>query len=366
MLVREKTAADRSFLLLILIWVAFGLIMLASASAPAGYEKFHDAYYFVKRQIWHGLLPGLVLFFIFAKINYEKWRRLSWVVYSISLVLLILVYVPGVGMLLNGSRSWIQFGAYSFQPSEFAKLAIILIAANILSDKKRDLQDWRYGLSPIFLILLPAPFLVALQPDIGTLSILAVIIFVMLYFSRVSPRYLVALGVAGVVVFSFLMILVPRRIERLTTFLHPELDPLGVGYQVNQAFLAIGSGGFWGFGLGHSRQKFQYLPEASSDSIFAVLAEELGFFVSALFVILIALVGKRGFWIARSAPDEFGALLVGGIMVWLIWQSFLNIGAMVGILPLTGVPLPFVSHGGSAMAMGLAAIGVVASVSRGK
>lgn len=366
MLVKRRTAADRSFLLLILIWVIFGLVMLASASAPAGYEKFQDAYHFVKKQIWHGLLPGLILFFILAKINYEKWRHLSWAAYFLALVLLVMVFLPGVGLLLNGSRSWVQLGPYSFQPSEFAKLAFILIAASVLSDKKRDLQSWQYGLSPILLILLPAPFLIALQPDIGTLSILAVIFFAMLYFSKVPPRYLVILGMVGVAAFSVLMLMAPKRVERLTTFLHPELDPLGVGYQVNQAFLAIGSGGFWGFGLGHSRQKFQYLPEVSSDSIFAVIGEEMGFLVAAGLVVLILMVGRRGLKIAKEAPDEFGRLIIVGVITWLVWQSFLNIGAAVGVLPLTGVPLPFVSHGGSALFISLAAVGIVASVSRGK
>ena len=172
------------------------------------------------------------------------------------------------------------------------------------------------------------------------------------------------MGLIGAVVMAGMIFAAPYRLQRLSTFLHPELDPQGVGYHINQAFLAVGSGGVWGLGLGHSRQKFQYLPEVSADSIFAVIAEETGFVFSAGLVILILLIGWRGLKIAKKAPDEFSTLLVAGVMVWFVWQSFLNIGAMVGVLPLTGVPLPFVSHGGSAMLVALLAVGMVASVSK--
>jgi len=172
------------------------------------------------------------------------------------------------------------------------------------------------------------------------------------------------LGLAGIIAFGALMLAAPYRVARLTTFLHPELDPQGVGYHINQSFLAIGSGGIWGLGIGHSRQKFQYLPEVNADSIFAVVAEEVGFIFSSLLIILILLIGWRGLRVAKAAPDEFSRLMVAGIMAWYLWQSFLNIGAMAGVLPLTGVPLPLVSHGGSAMMTMLLAMGIVVGVSR--
>ena len=186
----------------------------------------------------------------------------------------------------------------------------------------------------------------------------------MLFIARVPKMYLFVLGTLGAVVLVAMIFAAPYRMQRLTVFLHPELDPQGVGYHINQAFLAVGSGGFWGLGLGNSLQKYQYLPEVSADSVYAVMAEELGFLFSAGLIILILAVVWRGLKIAKNTEDDFGKLLVVGIITWLAWQSFLNIGAMVGIMPLTGVPLPFVSHGGSALMTTLAAAGIVANVSK--
>jgi len=356
--------ADRKFLIYLFVLVVFGLVALTSASGPSGYEKFGDSYFYVKRQILFGLLPGLVGFLVLARIPYHIWQKFSLWVYGITLVLLILVFVPGMGIVINGSHSWLALGNFTFQSSELAKLAVIIMAAHLLSDPKRDLTDWKNGLLPILAILAPALILVLLQPDIGTLSILVVIIFMMLYLAKIPKSFLAVLGALAAIAFVGLMLLAPYRVQRLTTFLHPELDPKGVGYHINQAFLAVGSGGVWGLGLGHSRQKFQYLPEVDADSIFAVIAEETGFIFSVCLVVLILLFSWRGLSIASAAPDLFGKLLSGGIMVWFFWQSFLNIGAMVGAVPLTGVPLPFISHGGSALAIALASMGMVASVSR--
>ena len=241
--------------------------------------------------------------------------------------------------------------------------AVIIILAKLLSENK-DLSDWKNNLAPIFAALLPAVLLIMAQPDVGTLSILVVIIFSMLYLANIPKLYLAILGLAGVVALAGLLIVAPYRMQRLTTFLHPELDPQGVGYQINQAFLAVGSGGVFGLGLGHSRQKFQYLPEVQADSIFAVIAEEMGLIITSALVALIAFLGLRGFKIAKGAPDQFGHLLGAGIMIWFVWQSFLNISTTIGLLPLTGVPLPFISHGGSAMVVLLAAFGIVANISK--
>lgn len=356
-------SADRIFLLLVAILVVFGLVMLASASSPVGYARFGDTYYFIKKQLLFGLLPGVIFFLALGHINYRWWQRFGGLIYFASLIFLVLVFVPGVGLTINNSRSWVQFFGLSTQPVEFAKLAIIIILAKLLSDG-RDLKDWKNGLAPVFAALAPALLLVGFQPDVGTLSILVVIIFAMLYAARTPKIYLLILGLAGAVGFAALLAVAPYRVQRLTTFLHPELDPKGIGYQINQAFLAVGSGGVWGLGLGHSRQKFQYLPEVQADSIFAIVAEETGFIISVGVIILISLIGLRGLKIARGSPDEFGRLLVCGIVVWFVWQSFLNVGSIIGLMPLTGVPLPFISHGGSALLVSLSAAGIVASVSK--
>ena len=328
-----------------------------------GYAKFGDTYFFIKKQILFGVLPGLALFFLLAKIKYPVWGKLSAILYLLSLVALCLVFVPGLGLMINGSRSWVELGPLNFQPAEFVKLTIIIILAKLLSEK-RDVSDWKNGLVPIFSLLAPAIILVAAQPDVGTLSILVVIIFVMLYLARTPKIYLMILALVSILAFVGLLVVAPYRIKRLTTFLHPELDPQGVGYQINQAYLAVGSVGLWGFGLGHSRQKFQYLPEVQADSIFAVVAEEMGLLITTALVLLIAFLGLRGLKIAKGAPDEFGRLLAAGIMIWFIWQSFLNIGTIIGLLPLTGVPLPFISHGGTAMLVGLASMGIIANISK--
>jgi len=358
----KTNKADRLFLTLAFIIVIFGLIMLASASAPIGYTKFGDTYFFIKKQILFGLIPGTILFCIFGNLNYQFWKKFSWIIYFASIAALVLVWVPGIGAVINGSRSWIYIAGLSFQPSEFAKLAVVVILAMLLSESK-NLEDWKTGLLPVLAILSPVVLLIAAQ-DAGTLSILIMTIFAMLYLAGIRKSYLLILGMAGAVAFAALLLIAPYRVSRLTTFLHPELDPKGVGYQINQAFLAIGSGGFWGLGLGHSRQKFQYLPEVQSDSVFAIISEEMGFLISAGMIFLITFLGLRGLKIAKGAPDGFGRLLASGIMIWFLCQSFLNISAIIGLLPLTGVPLPFVSQGGSALLIGLLSFGIVANISK--
>lgn len=357
--------SDRLFLLYLLILVLFGLAVLSSASAPYGYSKFGDLYYFVKRQVLYGLIPGLIFFLIAAKLTSRIFNRVAWIAFFACLAGLILVFIPGVGADFNKyAHSWLDFGIFHLQPAEFAKLGLIFVMAKLLSDPRRDLSDWKNGLLPVLAIAAPMLALVMLQPDIGTLFVMAGIVCGMLYLGKTPKPYLMIMILAGVVAFAALIFIAPYRMNRLNVFLHPELDPQGVGYHVNQAYLAVGSGGFWGLGFGHSRQKHEYLPEVQADSIYAIVAEELGFLVASAIVILILLIVWRGLKIARAAPDEFSRLLVSGIMVWFFWQSFINIGAMVGLLPLTGVTLPFVSHGGSSLMACLTAAGIVVSVSK--
>ncbi len=360
----RRGLADQSLIIILGILLIAGLAALMSASAPVGYAEWHDSYFFVKRQILFGLLPGSAVFLVAAKIPSTLWARFAWPLYATTLALLIIVFIPGIGLAINGSRSWLGVFGFSLQPSEFAKLSIVILLAYLLTYRPYDWTKWQESILPIGAALAPALLLIVAQHDVGTLSIIAIIIFVMLFVGRVPGLYLTILGLAGIVAFSLLIMLAPYRLARLTTFIHPELDPKGVGYQVNQSFLAIGSGGFWGLGFGHSRQKFQYLPEVSADSIFAIIAEENGFLISTAIIALIMLIGWRSLRIAKRAPSPFAELVVTGIVVWIVWQSFLNIGAAVGVLPLTGVPLPFISHGGSALIAALAAMGVVISISK--
>jgi len=356
---------DYKLLALFAIWIVFGLIMLASASSPYAHEKYGDAYILIKKQIYLGFLPGLVLFIFFAKLDYHLLKKWSTWIYLGAVLLLLLVFIPGIGANYDtNAKSWLKIFGHSFQPAEFAKLALIIYISAILAKIGRDIVDFKSGF--VFTLVLGfIPIgLVLLQPDVGTVSILFTILFALLFTAGARWSHIIGLSMAGVAVLIVMVLIAPYRADRLMIFLHPELDPLGTGYHTSQAVLAIGTGGLLGKGLGHSVQKYQYLPEVHSDSIFAVLAEEMGLFVSVGFIILLLLIVIRSFKLARNTNDEFGRLLVAGIVVWFSVQTFLNIGAIVGILPLTGVPLPFMSAGGTALLIGMASVGILANVSK--
>lgn len=362
---RKQAGTDYIFLLYIGLLLAFGLIMLMSASSAIGENRFGDAFFFIKRQILYGLIPGVALFLILARIPYSFWKKYMWYIYGAMLALLVAVFIPGLGSTLGaGAASWIIIAGVSLQTSELAKLGLIFFIAAYVSTLGDRIEQFQDGFAPLLVFALVPVGLVVLQPDIGTVSILFSIVFGMLFVGRAKLSHLSMLAIAGVAAFALMIAVAPYRAARLTTFLHPELDPQGIGYHINQAVLAVGSGGIFGLGLGNSRQKFEYLPEVHADSIFAIIAEEMGFILSAAVVILITLIAIRGLKIAKQAPDEFGRLVVSGIIIWFVAQSFLNIGAIVGLLPLTGVPLPFVSHGGTALMIALAGIGVITSVTK--
>jgi len=347
------------------ILVFFGLIMLTSASAPLAYNKFADKYFFVRRQLLFGFLPGLALFFFLVKFYYRRLAALAGVIFVVSLLAVALVFVPGIGTTLGtGARSWILFAGQSMQPAEFLKLGLIIFFAYYLSRKGGELLDWQKGfLSAVALAALPLG-LVVLQPDIGTALVLFAIFFGMLFAAGANLWHLLALFGVGLAGFVFMILAAPYRAARLLTFLQPQLDQLGLGYHINQAYLAIGSGGIFGRGLWGSVRKYEFLPEVSADSIFAVIAEETGFIFSAAFLLLLVLICFRTLKIAKTAPDGFGRLLAVGITIWFIVQSFINIAAMVGLAPLTGLPLPFVSHGGTALAFAMAAVGILVNISK--
>lgn len=361
----SSAPADRAFLIYCVIIIIFGLLALSSASVAPGIDRFNDPYFFIKRQLLFGFLPGLVAFFALSKISYTAWKRWTMPFFVGISMLLIAVFIPGIGSNHGtGSQSWIAFGNFSFQPVEIAKLGLILFLAGLLARMGERIGSFKEGFLPALCLGIAPILLVIAQPDIGTAAVLFAIVFCILFLARANMMHLVLLLLASVIAFGVLIIIAPYRAARLTTFLHPELDPQGIGYQINQASVAIGSGGLFGLGLGHSRQKFQYLPEVHADSIFAIIAEELGFIITVGFLIILILFIYRGYSIGMQAPDAFGRLVVGGIMSWIMVQSIFNIGAMVGILPLTGLPLPFVSHGGTALMVGMAAMGIVANISK--
>lgn len=361
----RESPPDKVFLLLISIWVIFGLIMLSSAGAGVGYSRFGSMFFYLKHQILFGLIPGILLFLIFMNIDYHLWRRWAFALLICSLGLLIIVFLPGVAASWGTSKSWIRIGQFSIQPAEIVKLTFLFYLAAWLEDRgKIGVKDFTTGLLPFLTVLGAIGALLMLQPDMGTLSIIAATSLIVYFIAGAPLTYLGGMILAASGLFILMIKASPYRAARLLTFLHPELDPQGIGYQINQAFLAIGSGGLFGLGLGNSKQKLMHLPEVVSDSIFAVMAEELGFILIGAFLVLLLVIFFRGIKIARAASDPFGRLIVSGIIAWFAVQTAVNIGSMIGILPLTGVTLPFISYGGTSLAVSLAAVGVVANVSR--
>lgn len=356
---------DKPFFFLVVGMLIFGLIMLASASGPVGYERFGDSYYFLKHQLFSGVIPGIILGGIAYLIPYRTWQKYAFPMLILSIVLLVLVFIPGIGADFGTfAHSWVAIGGFSFQPSEIAKLTFLFYLAAWMVKRGDELQDLHGGLVPFITILGSVSLLILLQPDLGTLSVIAAMSLAVYFVAGGPLSHLFGLGILGSVALGIAIKASPYRAARLMTFLHPELDPQGVGYQINQALLAIGSGGFLGRGYGHSLQKFQYLPEVIGDSIFAVMSEELGFFFTVAFLIAYGALLWRGIRIAEGTTDAFGKYVVIGVMAWVGIQAFVNIGAMVSIMPITGVPLPFMSYGGTALIVTLTAMGIVLNISR--
>lgn len=360
----KRHAPDYRFLTAVGVLLLFGLIMLSSASSVVGLTQFGDTYYFVKRQLLFGLLPGLVLGYLAFRIDYHKYERFAVAFFAGSLVLLVLVFVPHIGQSYGTfAHRWIRLGPVNFQPSEIAKLAFVLFLATWLARRGSRLSDLRQGFVPFLILVGLIMGLIVLEPDLGTASVIALVACLLFFLAGGRMRYLGALIGVGLLALVILIYFEPYRLQRITIFLHPELDPKGIGYQINQAFLAIGSGGLWGRGFGHSRAKFQYLPEVTGDSIFAIIGEEMGFIVSVGLIGLVGYIFLRGLRVARNASDDFGRYLAAGITIWFTGQAMVNISAMIGLLPLTGIPFPFVSYGGTALAIALVGIGVMANIS---
>ncbi len=356
---RAKTSLpspDALLLILAGLVILFGLVALTSASGIVAYNKFGDSFFYVRRQLLFGLFPGMILFFVGFFMPYTFWRRIAFPFFIFSLALLVLVLIPGIGVSYGRARSWFSFAGFSLQPAEIAKIAVLFCLAFVLEQRNRFF--------PFALVLGPSLFLIMMQPDVGTLGLIAIVGIVVYFVSGAPWWQLFLLFLGGVGGLAGLIAIAPYRLARVMTFLSPESDPRGTGYQLLQSLMAIGSGGLFGVGLGASRQKLQYLPEVAADSIFSIISEELGFIIVAAFIITLLCFAYRGFHIARLAPDQFSRLFTVGVFTWFLAQAFLNIGSMIGLLPLTGLPLPFVSYGGTALTISLFALGVVANISR--
>jgi cell division protein FtsW len=364
---KNAHAIDYRLLVIVGALLLFGFVMLTSASGPLGYTRQGgDSFYYVKHQLFFGLVPGLFAMYVMSRIPYTFWKKFSWQILIGSLILLVLVFIPGIGSDFGTSHSWLNvFGLFSLQPAEIVKLTFLFYLAAWLEKRgTHGVKDFQNGFIPFISVLGLIALLVALQPDVGTLFIIVVTAVSVYFAAGASLAHIGVLILGGIASFGLLIAVAPYRAARLTTFLYPELDPQGVGYHINQALLAIGSGGFFGLGYGNSRQKFEYLPEVAGDSVFAVMAEEMGMVFGVLLILGFLFFFRRAMKIAMNAPDAFGKYVVIGVAAWITIQAFVNIGSMVCIMPMTGVTLPFVSYGGTSLAIILAAVGVVLNVSR--
>jgi cell division protein FtsW len=341
-----------------------GLIMILSASSVSSFATYGSSFLFFKKQlVWAAV--GLAAFFACAHLDYRKLRGLSYLLLVAAVGTLVAVLVPGVGVSSGGSARWLALGPVSFQPSEFTKLALVLFAADVFARKReRSFRDLAHTLLPMIPVMGVLAVLVLMQPDLGTTLVLGAIGIGMLFVAGAPVRYVAPIAGVGTTLAILAAMVEPYRRARIFAFLNPWADPLNTGYQTIQSLIALGSGGWFGVGLGASRQKWSYIPNAHTDFIFAILGEEMGLFGTLIVVGMFVFIAYLGIRTARRAPDRFGALVAAGITIWISIQALVNIGAVTSSLPITGIPLPFVSFGGSSLVVSLMAMGILVSIAR--
>ncbi|QJW46499.1 stage V sporulation protein E [bacterium BFN5] len=343
--------------------LGIGVVMVYSSSAVSAYVNFDDSYYFLKRQIiWASL--GLLAMVFTMNVDYHVWRKLAKPVMIVTLILLVLVLVPGLGKVVNGARRWLGFGSLYLQPSEIAKLSMVLFTSTSLAKHQERISSFLRGIVPQLLMLLVVFALILKEPDLGTALSIAGTVFVLLFVSGAKMKHLGSLGAVGVIGIIAAVLVEPYRMKRLLAFSDPWADPLDTGYHIIQSLYAIGSGGLFGVGLGRSREKFLYLPEPHTDFIFAILGEELGLIGTLTVIVLFFLFAWRGLKVAISAPDIYGSVLATGLTTMIMVQALMNIAVVTASMPVTGIPLPFLSFGGSALIFTLAGVGILLNISR--
>ncbi|HLC44694.1 MAG: cell division protein FtsW [Candidatus Doudnabacteria bacterium RIFCSPHIGHO2_01_FULL_50_11] len=342
---------------------ALGLAIISSASTVLSYQRFGNNTYYLKRQLF-AVCVGLVIMFVVSRIDYRLFKRYSPIIMMICLILLGLILVTPLGFKVGNARRWIDLGNFFFQPSEFTKLAVILYLAAWIDSRPEAMRSFFSGLLGPLVVVGAASMLIIIEPDFGSMTALLLIAVSIIFAGGAKISHLIGLLAVAAAAGWIAIQAAPYRMERVMTFLNSSSDPLGAAYQINQALLAIGSGGVWGYGFGESRQKFNFLPEPIGDSVFAVAAEELGFLRIILILMLYAVFAYCGFQVARRAPDMFGKLVAVGVTMWVVIQTSVNIGSMLNLFPLTGIPLPFLSYGGSAIIALLTSIGILLSISR--
>lgn len=360
---REKKI-DRFFLIILGVLVTVGIVMFTSASLGLLAKNPKIFYSVLFSQLVLGLGMGSLGAYLCLKINYKFFRTYAFLLFLGSIILTAMVFVPGLGSTHGGANRWLQLGPISLQPVEFLKFGFVIYFAAWLSWAKNRVQDFKFGILPFGIMLAIIALILFKQPDTKSFILIAVTGLSMLFISGVPVKYILGVGAGTLLLLGSLVFFTPYLQQRVKTFINPSSDPRGSSYQLQQSLIAFGSGGIFGRGLGQSIQKFSYLPEPQGDSIFAVLGEELGFVGAVATIILYLLFALRGFRIANNSPDLFSRLLVSGIVILITLQTFMHIGAITGVFPLTGVPLPFMSHGGTSLMIYLAAMGIVLNISK--
>jgi len=360
----KEKKADKFFLIIIFLLLIFGVAMFISASLGVLAKNEKTFYSVLFTQLVLGLGLGLAGMYICSKIDYKFWRKFSFFFFLGSILLTAAVFVPSLGWSHGGAERWIQLGSISFQPVEFLKFGFVIYFAAWLSWAKNRIQDFRFGILPFLIMIAIIAVILLKQPDTKSLILITITGISMLFISSVPVKYIFGTILGAGLLLGALVYFTPYLQERVNTFINPAQDSQGSSYQIQQSLIALGSGGVFGRGFGQSIQKFSYLPEPQGDSIFAVLGEELGFVGATFTIILYLLFLLRGFRIANRSSDSFGGLLVYGIVILITAQSFMHIASVVGVFPLTGVPLVFMSQGGTSLMVYMMAVGIVLNVSK--
>ena len=347
----------------IIILILFGAIMIYSASSIWANYKFEDSFYYVKRQMIFIVL-GIFLMITTSKIDYNIYYEKSNKILGICIILLILVLIPGIGSVRNGSRSWFGIGSLGIQPSEAAKLGMIIFTSKYLTNSSKFLKSYKYGVFPILGVLFLLFGLIMLQPDLGTGMILVVSIISLLFIAGVNMKFFIGGGILGLIGVIILIAIAPYRMDRITSFINPWNDPLGTGFQIIQSLYAIGPGGLLGRGYLNSIQKQFYLPEPQTDFIFSIIAEEFGIVGTIFVVFMFSFIIYRGIRIALKTKDSFAKYLAFGMSFQLAFQALMNLMVVIGMIPVTGVTLPFLSYGGSSLLITLVSMGIILNISR--
>ncbi len=340
-----------------------GLVMIYSSSNIWSLYKFNDSFYYVKHQLLF-FIVGVVAISVLRKIDYKIYERHANIILFVSILLLSLVLIPGIGKVRNGSRSWFGIGSFGFQPSEVAKLSLIIFTSKYLANNEKEVKKFKSGVVPILLIIFIFFGLIMLEPDFGTAMVMVMSTVTMLFASNIKLSFFGIMGLFGILGITGLVIIAPYRLARIVSFLNPFVDPLGSGFQIIQSLYAISPSGLFGRGFGNSIQKHFYLPEPQTDFIFAIISEEFGIIGIIVIAALFFLIFYQSIKISLNTSNLFGKYLSFGLIMGIIIQMILNICVVIGIVPVTGVTLPFISYGGSSLLVSMISIGIILNISR--